>query len=299
MSKNKFTSFSIIFTAFIAVINIINIALNGVLFDISSLDIGKITLNFEYWRLISYPFFFNTWESAILFLAVFVISSKQLEKILGALAYPVLLMLISVVLGLITTAIFITTSALVFGGLEGVSFFVLTLSLLLKLRNKVLPKRAIDFALGFLALLTWACLKYFVVVQSSFSVILPSVVISGLGIIAGTLVYIQINYILKVNLRKSKELQAKKIQMQSKTKIPTAEEIGLAMYTNNNFRSMVIKGNEQDKQDAVRIKMTSKDDSNEEILNYILDKINVYGKEALSIDELLFLEDYSRSLQNK
>lgn len=287
--KNKPFSVSIVLILLVIIVNILNIGFNGLLFDTLSLNLKQIILNAEYWRLLSYPFVFNTWESGILFSIVFSISLPNLERFLGRSLY-VILLLFSILFALLLTIIFIS-NPIIFGGLEGVSFFVLTLSWLLKFRNKLFPNKPIYFFIEVLSLFVWLCFKSFILLNSGIMVVLPSIVISILGTGSAFLVYLQINHIIKKNVRKNKEIQAKKNKIQADAIL---EEISIAMYANEKFRSLL--SNELSPKEIKNTINMDDNFHNEEILNNILDKINIYGKDSLTKEEVLFLEEYSKSL---
>lgn len=288
--KNKTFPVSIVLILLIIIVNIFNIRFNGLLFNTLSLNLTQIISNAEYWRLLSYPFVFNTWESGILFSIVFSISLPNLERFLGRSLY-VILLLFSILFALLLTIIFIS-NPIIFGGLEGVSFFVLTLSWLLKFRNKLFPNKPIYFLIEVLSLFVWLCFKSFILLNSGIIVVLPSIVISILGTGSAFLVYLQINHIIKKNVRKSKEIQAKKNKIQADAIL---EEISIAMYANEKFRSLISSNEVLPKETQNTINLND-DFHNEEILNNILDKINIYGKDSLTKEEVLFLEEYSKSL---
>ena len=288
--KNKTFPVSIVLILLVIIVNIFNIGFNGLLFAMLSLDLKQIILNAEYWRLLSYPFVFNTWESGILFSIVFSISLPNLENFLGRSLY-VILLLFSILFALLLTIIFIS-NPIIFGGLEGISFFILTLSWLLKFRNKLFTNKPIYFFTEVLSLFVWLCFKSFVLITSGVMTVLPSIVISILGIGSAFLVYLQINHIIKKNVRKSKEIQAKKNKIQADSIL---EEISIAMYANEKFRSLISSNEILPKETQNTISLND-DFHNEEILNNILDKINIHGKDSLTKEEVLFLEEYSKSL---
>ncbi len=77
--------------------------------------------------------------------------------------------------------------------------------------------------------------------------------------------------------------------------MPTYEEISMAIHANTDFKRFINKSLKNN-QHVVSPKIGENPVENEEQLNIILDKIIIDGKDSLSKEEIIFLEEYSRSL---
>jgi len=282
MNKRTIT-FSLLFALFVGVINIIDFSIGGVLFANFALSTEKIFSEMEFWRLLSYPFFCGTAEGLLLFSAIFIFVSPKLEHFLGTRIYPLFLFLISFVVGSITTIIFNSKSILI-GGMEGVSFFIFTVFMMLFVKDKHLKEKQPALAIGVCTVIFWCVFKYFIAKTNGIESVLPSLVISSSGIIIGLLVYLQIYFLIQSRIKKAKM----RMRPMKKIKIPNNEELSFAMFNNPDFREMLAN--------ATLTKSTKEEDyDDEDRLNFILDKINESGKESITPEELSFLENYSRN----
>ena len=60
MAQKKYISFSNVFALLIITFNVINLSLEGRLFENFGLFTKNIIYDFEYWRLLTFPFVFNS-----------------------------------------------------------------------------------------------------------------------------------------------------------------------------------------------------------------------------------------------
>jgi membrane associated rhomboid family serine protease len=283
--KKQTITFSLLFALSVGVINIIDFSVGGALFESFALSTEKIFVEMEFWRLISYPFFCGTAEGLFLFCVIFIFVSPKLEHFLGTRIYPLFLFLISFVVGAITTIIFNSKSVVV-GGMEGVSFFIFTVFMILLVKDKHLKERQPALAVGICAVIFWGVFKYFIAEANGIESVLPSLVIASSGVIIGLLVYLQIYFLIQSRIKKAKM----RMRPMKKTKTPNNEELSFAMFNNPHFKEMFASITS-----AKTSTVEEKYYNDEDRLNFILDKINESGKESITPEELSFLENYNRS----
>jgi len=283
MNRNKIT-FSLLFALFIGVINIIDFSIAGKLFSLFALSTEKIFVEMEFWRLFSYPFFGGTVEGLLLFCGIFFFVSPKIEYFLGKKIYPLFLFLISFVVAAITTIVF-NSKNIIIGGLEGVSFFIFTLFMMLFVKDKHLREKQPALSVGVCTVIFWGFFKYYLAKTNGIESVLPSIVISSAGVIIGLLVYLQIYFLIQSRIKKAKM----RMRPMKKIKLPDNEELSFAMFNNPNFKAIVANATAK----SATKKIEFYDD--EEQLNFILDKINESGKESITPEELSFLKNYNRN----
>ena len=291
MKKQKVT-FSLFFALLIGLVNIFDFSTGGTLFARFAISTAKFFTEMEFWRLISYPFFTGTVEGFFLFAATFIFISPKLEHFLGTKIYPLFLFLISFVTGAITVITF-NSQSIVIGGMEGVSFFIFTLFLMLLVKDKHLKERQPALAIGISTVISWGIFKYFIGTTNGFEAILPSVVIASSGIIIGLLVYLQIYFLIQSRIKKAKM----RMRPMKPIHIPSNEELSFAMFNDPNLRKILTNATNDI---GLIIKNSIEEEveyyDEEERLNFILDKINESGKESITPAELSFLENYSKKI---
>ena len=286
-----------VFALSIGLLNSIDFVIGGKLFSFFALNTEKIFLNYEFWRLLSYPFFFDSAESLFLFIAIFIFVSPKLEYFLSSKIYPLFLFMISFVIGAITSIVF-NSEKIIVGGMEGISFFIIALFMLLLIKDKYLIKKQPALVICISTVAIWGLFKIFYVIFSKINFIMPSIAFSISGLVLGFLVYLQINYVIKLKGSKTK-IKVKRI------KLPSSEELSNTMYKNPNFRELITNLNFLSSMKSVQTDVNVEYAANnleqeimddEDRLNMILEKIFENGKDSISPDELLFLENYSNKL---
>ena len=284
---------------FIALLNAVNFVFDGVLFSYFALNTEKIFLNYEFWRLLSYPFIFSSAEGLFLFVIIFVFLSPKLEYFLSAKIYPLFLSMISFVIGATTTIVF-NTKKIEIGGMEGISFFVIALFIFLLVRDKYLVRKRPALMICITTVAIWGAFKVAVAFLGGIHLIVPSLVFAVSGFIIGFLVYLQIHYVIKIKIKRSKVKTT-----EQKLKLPSAEELTFIMYQNPIFRELITNSNVSNSAKSVQTDVNvdyapdnlEQDTMNdEERLNMILEKIFENGKDSISPAELSFLEKYSNKL---
>ena len=116
----------------------INFATDGLLFQKFAMDTHNFYSQMEVWRVFSMPVWTDSFAGLLLFLAAFYFLSPRLETFFGKKIYPLFMLLISVLIGIITTIVFVNSNY-IFGGIEGLAFFVFSLYYFLR-RKKILIK---------------------------------------------------------------------------------------------------------------------------------------------------------------
>jgi membrane associated rhomboid family serine protease len=283
--KPQIIYFSLAMPLIILVLAFINLITKGSLFSQMYLSAGSFITKGEVWRLVTFPFAFSNLSQLFLLLAVFPLLSYRIENIINSKLYGVFILLSTwgFGLGLIS---FFNKSALPFSGLEMVSCMILVFYTLYKPKeiiHQVLPNVKI-WMYSSAVMAFWTLLNLFILKRVGLEgMILPisSLVVGG---IIGILVYVQVK--MKKN-KQNKEMLA--------LKTASSEHIDKFMemaYINERKASNY--ANSESEQHLSLLSSSSLE--NEEILNIILDKINLYGKEGLNSKELKFLNELSKHL---
>jgi hypothetical protein len=131
----------------------------------------------------------------------------------------------------------------IFGGLEGLAFFVMMLFYLLT-HKKILAKDTNTTNTVCIAtILFWLGIKYYLVETKGLEYILPSIVMSASGAIIGSLIFLQIYYLIKSRIKKAKmrmQYNNPIIRTSASTNkiIPSKEDLGYTIYTNPKFKEI-------------------------------------------------------------
>lgn len=288
----KIFSKSIIFTT--TILYLIDFFLHGRLSEYFTLNPEKIVTQFEYWRLIAFPFAFSTNEAYIFFLIVFWFVSDNLEDILRQSLYPALLLLLTLLQGVSMTLIYWGENVNI-AGMEGISFFVLAFFIILNPASKVQlfqlkPIPTILFSALIITAWTTVKLMHFIGDDALQSTVPFSS--AGMGILMGLLTSFQIKYIRRKQRKKI-------IEKANELKIPKAEELSMAFMSKYQKKRYSEHSEDDNRNEFENDHFELSDDphENEHKLNEILDKINDKGADALSPSELEFLKKYSKTLE--
>jgi membrane associated rhomboid family serine protease len=292
--KNKL-SLSLLIIFFIGFLNAVNIALDNFLFDIFAMKTKKFFMDIELWRMFTYSFFTNSIEGFALFIFTFYFLLNKVEIFLGNKTYSILLTLVTFLIGSITTLSMINENV-VFSGLEGTSFFIISIFLWLT-KNRFIKKNSLYLHLSIiLSMVLWFGVKSYIAIEYGFIHIVPSLIMALCGIIIGSLVFLQIKYLIE------KRINPAKIKI-TNTK-PNADFVGYSIYTNPKFKKYLHNKIEQNYW-LIKEKTANKEENietnaitDEERLDQILDKINSVGQSNLTKQEMEFLNYYSNKLQN-
>lgn len=237
--------------------------------------------NMELWRLASYIFVPGSIEGVFLFTITFYFLAPFVEKVLRNPLYPAYLMLLIFLHGIIHTLAFWKTS-INLSGMEGASIFILTFFALSDPDKRVkitfLPSVKSFYFSGAI-LLTWILVKYLKISFGDEKLLFESVSALTIGIISGTMTFVQIKMIRKFISKKRRS---------EDYSIPEPEEIKMAVINDGaheRYESILsdeVYNNDFDP------------DQKEDILNQILDKILEQGQGSLSAQEIYFLENYHK-----
>jgi membrane associated rhomboid family serine protease len=276
-------NFSITILLFTLVIYLVDYLLHGTLSSLFSLKTDKILINLELWRIFTFPFVAGSIESVLLFIFTFYSVGQKLELILEKAFYPILLFLLVCLQGTIFTLVFHKYLTDI-SGMEGLSFFILTLYAALKLREKSRNdryKRTLRFVS--ILVITWICAK---VLHNSLIdnyELMPAISSIVFGILSGLFIYLQM-FLVK---RMKSTLATKDHDID----IPKPEELSMALIAQGEMKKFNQSLQEE------HTKYENEDGFTEDRLNRILDKILDKGKDSLTPAELQFLDDYSKSLE--
>jgi membrane associated rhomboid family serine protease len=247
----------------------------------------SLVFHLEWWRVFTFPLATDSIEGTILFLFTFFIFAPKLEEIFRSWLYPLILFLIVFLQGAILTLL-LWNCIITITGMEGLSFFVLTVFTLINIKKKLVIFnkyfiRTFMFSLGMFFL--WFTLLFFhSVAIGDYRLIFEGVYSCVFGISTGLVFYLQIRY------TKSIKPQEQPTSREPNHDIPKREELSYAVMANNELRRFNKNLREELAKDE------GSPQYSEDKLNEILDKINENGKESLSPSERKFLDDYSNLL---
>ncbi|MFH1050089.1 MAG: rhomboid family intramembrane serine protease [bacterium] len=286
--KSRIYYFSHLIIFVTGIFYLIDLSTGGRLALMLELIPGRFVEYSQWWRLFTFPLATGYAEGIILFILTFMVFAPKLEEIYHTLLYPIVIMSIIAIQGLVFTLILRNSNFILFGT-EGITFFVLTLFSLLNMKIKLIvanrfyvPTPLFIFALSFIWLSTlffhsvWAE-NYWIIFQGLFS----STFGSSLALIA----YLHIRYTKIVNPKVHSEINKTK-----KGKEISDQILSLAMIANKELK----KVNNELRQKLGETEYVN--GSGEDILNEILDKISEKGEDSLTDSEKFFLEDYSNQI---
>ncbi len=263
----------------------IDFLFNGKISQSLALDTSLVINNFEFWRLFSFPFAHSGTESIFLFAFAFLYISPKVETAIRNKFYHLILFLLVCLQGTIFTILFSGQGA-VLTGATGISFFIMSIFIMLNLNRRFMIYRKKPVRLILMisaAALLWLSaigLRSFAFGTDMQYIELGS---AGFGLASSLLIFSQI---LILSRRK---FQGKKTISERYT-IPEPEEYSHA-YT---ARAEQRKYYNREIDDYPVYEPET--DLSEERLNEILDKMNETGKESLTHEEIRFLKEYSKSL---
>jgi hypothetical protein len=273
-------------------IGIITLLLYGIdfLFDgkISSsliLNTSMVIYNFEFWRLFSFPFAHSGSESIFLMAFALIYVSPKVELSIRNRFYHLILFLLVCLEGTIF-ALFYHSQFSILAGATGISFFIMSIFIMLNLNKNFMAYRKKPVRIILMisaAALTWVSVISLRALLIGTEPAYTELASAGFGIVSASLIYIQIVLLdqrKRYRLKTGNQLQA----------IPEPEEYTHAYASGAEQRRF--RNSEIDDYQMYE----PENDLSEDRLNEILDKINEYGKESLSPDEIRFLKEYSKSL---
>jgi hypothetical protein len=266
-----------------AVNYLFNGAINFYLALIPSLVVDK----FEVWRVLSFPLAIPPIESIVLFAFVFYFIAPKIESLLPRTFYPILLGLLVLLQGVISTVTF-WKSNIIFTGMDGLSFFIMFLFALLSISKKTLPLWFNPLRTGLMILLSGGLWTAALMVHSGKSG--DSFIITGsagalFGVLYACVTFLQLRFVSKNKTKQDELLLPPNIS------IPTPEELKYALAGINEKKYFNNSGDDFSDRDS-DVQFVPDEDR----LNEILDKISESGKDSLTSIEIQYLQDYSNSL---
>jgi len=283
--RTRIYYFSHLFIIVSGIFYLVDLAIGYKFNSLLSLAPGKYFNNTEWWRLLTYPLALNTIEGIMLFIFVFLLFAPKLEEIYHTLLYPVVLLSVIIFQGLLFTNI-LWNSNLILSGMDGLTFFVLTLFTLLNLKGRlvVANKLFVHTSLFSLSLITlWFITLFFHSVWvENYQLIFKGLYSATFGCSIGFIAYLHIRFTRKISSKNASSAintrHAEAIRKQI---------FSLAMIANEELKRV----NEELMRNSEPIEQYPKPD--EDRLNDILDKINDLGAESLTEEEKKFLDGYS------
>ncbi len=287
LPRKKIVYASHIFLLAVCVTYIVDLIFSGAIHSALVLVPHKVAANFQWHRIAAYPLVFSSLPSALLFFFVFLVFAPKIENIYRGWLYPLALLVLFVVQGVIVVVV-LWDKPIEFCGQTGAAFFVLTAFTLINLKkklvilNKFYMKTPI-FGLSVLAL--WlASLYLHSIVFNAGGILIQEALSSTYGIIAGTIAFFNLKYAKSLGERSKETLKT------SKPDMPTPEELSMAIIAHKKLKQ---EGKAKPEEDAI---IPSENYFNEEKLNEILDKISEKGTDSLTSTEIRYLEEYSKNL---
>ncbi len=278
-------SFFITFVFVIA--NAVNFATSG-LFEpyLSSGSLDFFAGN-DYWKAITYLLIQPDAGSLFLTIFTFMLVSPFLENLLTSKYYAKLLLVFSLFQGIAVPLFFFLAKQyqIVITGADGLSIFVLTLFTLLNPGYSVaIGKYKIRTGLlTTTTFMTWLFVKTPGLIVGDWNMLMPMIAFSVIGFVAGVVSYVVLR---EDNKQDDYDIEFEDIDLV----MPKLEELKPALI------SQQMKNQKENETLENQIEFTNNPREDEENLNMILDKINDFGKESLTIDELDFLKEYSNHL---
>ncbi len=281
----KIRSVSIALTALAVAGYAANFLLDGRLYDMFCLDPAAILDKFELWRAITYPFVGGRFEGAVLGVAVFLYIAPHLEELLKKGLFATLIFLMICLQGTALLLLF-WNSGMKVSGIEGLGFFALTLFVMLK-GNRSVDARAFGYVkvslVAAILFLGWLAATAVRSIIGGYEFFDGSAIFAGVGIITGLFTYLQI--------RLAKLFKGKKEFVEPEERSP-AEDFTPALALKKEEKSYGLHSKEESRYYDNPEYLT------EDRLNEILDKISEVGKDSLTGEELNFLKEYSKKLDD-
>jgi hypothetical protein len=282
----KIGKVSFILTLVFVIANTLNVATSG-LFE-SYLSSGSLDFfaGSDYWKAISYLLIQPDVASFFLVLFTFTLISPFLENLLSSKYFAKLTFIFALFQGIAVPLFFflIKDYSSIISGADGLAIFVLTLFTLLNPGYSVSAGK-LNIKTRFLTvttILTWLAVKTPLLIMGSWSLLLPTLVFAVLGLAAGVVSY----FVLREEPKDDMYINFDDIDII----MPKVEELKPALIAKE------MKNNKESIDYEHHVEYTNNPREDEENLNTILDKINEFGKDSLTADEMNFLKEYSSHL---
>jgi len=295
----KNINFSKVFLGIVSLVYLFNVISNNALVELLSIQPKVVLEHLNLWKILTFPFAIHTVDSFILFAFGFHFFSEKLEKIIGSLRYSIWLLILNLILGCLVTLLF-WNSTFSFSGLDSISFFVISLYLMLKPKSYINISKLRIYVLPsvLLFLMIWISTKIVIYGLNDTTMALNTLTSFIFGITSSLLIYFQIriyterrdekSHVVKENINNGEN---ENLEYLSAIKEKNASYLynteNLSHDNVNDFSDNFDFSNHGISKDPI---------INEERLNYILDKINDKGQNSLTVSEKKFLYFYSKQL---
>lgn len=295
----KNINFSKVFLGIITLFYLINVVSNYAFVDFLSLQPKVVLEQLNLWKILTFPFAINSIDSFILFLFSFHFFSEKLEKVIGSIRYSIWLLILNLILGCLVTLLF-WNSTFNFSGLDSISFFVISLYMMLKPKSYINISKLRLYVMPsvLLFLMIWISTKILVYGINDVTMAINTLTSFIFGVTSSLLIYFQI----RIYTDKRDE---KPILNEVKSSLPKEEDLEFLsaikeknasyLYNTENINHDSV-ADLYDKYDYSNYGISKDPSVNEERLNFILDKINDKGQNSLSVSEKKFLYYYSKQL---
>lgn len=252
-------------------------------------DANLIKENFELWRFLSYPLAYVTLANAFLGFFAFFFFAPNLRTQLNKGVFDLSILLLTFSIGLILFMLNFNSPNIMVMGIEAISAYIITLYIFVNKRNDIRYFKAVRLtrmAFPLFLLASWAMLYLLETGTAPLksNIIDQSPAILGLGLISGLIGYFMLKQ-EKVDtsfIHKTSSFDVREIRDLEPTPA-VVESYKVKEYKQSSIIENALEFSEEDPE------------SNEEILNEILEKINENGLESLNEDEKAFLKIYAKS----
>lgn len=272
-----------------ALIYMVDGFLNNQISSYLLVDANLIKENFQLWRFLSYPLAYITLANAFLGFFAFFFFAPNLRSQLNRGVFDLSIFLLTFSIGIILFMLNFNSPEITVMGIEAISAYIITLYIFVNKQNDIRyfkTVRLTRMAFPLFLLASWAMLYLLETGTAPLksNIIDQSPAILGLGLISGLIGYFMLKQ-EKVDtsfIHKTSNFGVREIR-DLKPSPAVVESYKVKEYKQSSIIENTIEFSEEDPE------------SNEEILNEILDKINENGLESLHEDEKAFLEIYAKS----
>lgn len=253
------------------------------------IDANMMKENFQLWRFFTYPLAYVNISNLFLGYFSFFFFAPQLRKQLTKGVFDFSMLLLTFAIGLVLFMLNINSPQVPVMGIEAISAYIITLYIFVNRRKDIRyfkTVRLTRMAFPLILLASWAILYLLETgtKQLNSHLIDQSPAVLGLGLIMGLIGYFMLrdektnnNYINRTSNFSIREIR----DLEPSPAI--VEKYKVKEYKQSTIIESSVEFSEEDPE------------SNEEILNEILDKINENGLDSLQADEKAFLEIYAKS----
>lgn len=284
----KYSKFSPtkVFLLFASLVYLANFVSGGIFMQNLTLVPKLVLKNYDFWRIFTFPFTINSFESFLLFAVSFYFFAPKIENYFNKNVFLLSCGLVSVLFGL-TSTMFFAGNNYIFSGFEQVSLFILFLHSLLNLNKKLnfFDKVYIPVSILSTSVITsWVFFKSVSFIYVGGALVPHLIYPISFGFLVAVGFYLRILILNYTKIEKDEKIP----NFQAATK----QELEHAYVSQDEVRRIVKKI-----EDDFTASYPLESDLSEENLNEILDKILESGKESLTEAENNFLEFYSKHLK--